>query len=234
MQKKRGARRRGRASKMRQYNEILSRCPLFEGVSESERDHLLNCKGASYKTFFKGESIFSAGDKPRHIGILLSGAATVERVDYYGNRAIIAHISPSELFGESFAFTKAAALPVSVAAAADSTALLIPAREVVETCTKACAFHNRIIFNLLQIISEKNFSFHQKIEILSRRTTREKLMTYLLFQAKSQRNKSFFVPFDRQGLADYLGVDRSGLSAEIAKLRKEGILSCHKNAFSLL
>ena len=83
-------------------------------------------------------------------------------------------------------------------------------------------------------LAMKTLLFHQRIEITSKRSTREKLMTYLSFMEKKAKSTSFDIPFDRQELADYLEVERSGLSAEISKLRREGIIECHKNRFELL
>ena len=102
------------------------------------------------------------------------------------------------------------------------------------TCSHACAFHGRMILNLLKVVAAKNLVFNQKIEITSKRTTREKLMTYLMLQAKQASSSTFTIPFDRQALADYLEVDRSGLSSEIGKLCREGRISCNKNRFTLL
>ena len=112
--------------------------------------------------------------------------------------------------------------------------MLIDSSRIISPCSNACGFHTKLIFNLLQIMARKNLGFHQKIEITSKRTTREKLMAYLLAQAKLHQKNSFEIPFDRQTLADYLEVDRSGLSAEISKLRKEGVLECHRSRFTLL
>ena len=91
-----------------------------------------------------------------------------------------------------------------------------------------------MIYNLLKNVAAKNIQFHQKIEITAKRSTREKLMSYLTLQAKKAGSQSFDIPFDRQELADYLEVERSGLSAEISKLRKEGILKSEKKHFELL
>lgn len=102
------------------------------------------------------------------------------------------------------------------------------------SCQSACSFHSQMIFNLMKTVALKNIIFHQKIEITSKRSTREKLMTYLMFQAKRAKHSRFEIPFDRQELADYLEVDRSGLSAEISKLKAEGVIDCHKNHFELL
>jgi CRP-like cAMP-binding protein len=105
---------------------------------------------------------------------------------------------------------------------------------VLSPCEKACGFHRTILSNLMQIMARKNLAFHQKLQITSRRTTREKLLAYLNVQAKIHGSPSFSIPFDRQELADYLGVERSGLSTEIGRLRAEGILECRKNHFILL
>lgn len=112
--------------------------------------------------------------------------------------------------------------------------MLLDCGRITRACSNACTFHQQIIFNLLRIIAGKNLEFHQKIEILSRRTTREKLMNYLMQQGKKCGSSEFYVPYDRQELADYLEVDRSGLSVEIGKLRREGIVENRKNYFRLL
>ena len=111
--------------------------------------------------------------------------------------------------------------------------MLIDCNHILHTCSNNCGFHQQLIFNLMKDLAVKTLLFHQKIEITSKRTTREKLMTYLLIQAKRVNSNSFDIPFDRQELADYLEVERSGLSAEISKLRQEGILESHKNHFEL-
>ena len=107
-------------------------------------------------------------------------------------------------------------------------------RRLTTSCTNACVFHSRMVHNLLRMVATKNLVFDQKIQITSQRTTREKLMAYLLNQAKLQGSSSFTIPYNRQELADYLEVDRSGLSAEISKLRKERVLESEKNRFVLL
>jgi CRP-like cAMP-binding protein len=91
-----------------------------------------------------------------------------------------------------------------------------------------------MIYNLMRAVAERNLQYDRKLEILSKRNTRDKLMTYLAMQAKRQGRRSFEIPYDRQELADYLEVERSGLSAEIGKLRREGILKAEKNRFTIL
>lgn len=219
---------------MRNFINIIKECPLFQGIKEEELSAILGCLGARRLSFDKGRYIFSEGDPAKQIGIVLSGSVQVSRDDYYGNRTLMSRLEPGDLFGESFAFAGVETLPVSVTAATACDIMLIDSSRIISPCSNACGFHTKLIFNLLQIMARKNLGFHQKIEITSKRTTREKLMAYLLAQAKVQQSDSFEIPFDRQALADYLEVDRSGLSAEISKLRKEGVLECHRSRFTLL
>jgi len=158
----------------------------------------------------------------------------ITRTDYYGNRSILGTAEASDLFGEAFACAGVSEIPVDVTAEAPTDVLLVDYRRVAHPCDNACGFHRTLIYNLMKIIAAKNLAFHQKLEITSKRTTREKLMAYLLTQAKKSGGNSFSIPFDRQALADYLQVDRSGLSAEISKLRSEGILKSRRNYFELL
>lgn len=223
-----------RECKMKKYYDILRRCPLFEGISDDDLIPMMACVGGVVKKYEKRENIFSEGDLAKNVGIMLSGKAQVVRVDYYGNRSIVESVSPTELFGESFACGGMKEIPVDVVATEDSEVLIMDCARITRACSNACAFHQQLIFNLMKVMASKNLRFHQKLEITSGRTTREKLMTYLLLEAKKKRSASFEIPYDRQELADYLEVDRSGLSAEISKLRREGVLLSEKNRFTLL
>lgn len=219
---------------MKNYIEIIRKCPLFQNITDTDLSAMLICLGAHRLSYDKGQYIFSEGDPTKQIGIVLSGCIQISRDDYYGNRTIMAQLEPGDLFGESFAFAGVSTLPVNVTAVTTCKVLLLDSSRIISPCSNACDFHTKLIFNLLQIMAKKNLIFHQKIEITSKRTTREKLMAYLLMQAKVHQSNSFKISFDRQALADYLEVDRSGLSAEIGKLRKEGVLQCQRNNFTLL
>ena len=208
--------------------------PLFADIQDDDRDALLTCLNAYTRSYRKGELLPLEALQRRDVGIVLSGAVQVARVDYYGNRSILASIGPAGLFGESFACAGVEALPVDVMAAETGAALLIDAQRATRTCSSACQFHSRVIFNLLKLMATKNLMFNQKMEITSRRTTRDKLMAFLLSQAKQAGSDSFTIPFDRQELADYLEVERSGLSAEIGRLRREGVIESSRNRFRLL
>ena len=212
----------------------LFSCPLFSGISSEDLSGMLDCLGARRMSALKGQTILREGGSASEVGILLSGHVQLILADYYGNRTIIQSVMPGQLFAESFACSRAEFLPVDVYAASDCEFLLIDCRRIMSSCSHACSFHRQIIFNLLQIVADSNLSMHQRALITAKRTTREKLMAYLLTKAKEAGCAEFSIPFDRQSLADYLTVDRSGLSAELSKLRKEGILEFSKNHFCLL
>ena len=219
---------------MEKYLKILKKCSLFYGISDDNLLKMLTCLGAKIINFDKKYTIFAEGTTAKYIGIMLSGTAHTVQMDYFGNRSVLSVIKPTHIFGEAFACAEAENVPVSVIASEPCEVMLIDCGHILHTCSNNCGFHQQLIFNLMKDLATKNIMFHQKIEITSKRTTREKLLAYLLFRAKEQGADSFDIPFDRQALADYLEVDRSGLSAEISKLCREGILECRKNHFEFL
>ena len=212
----------------------LHNCPLFEGIETENLTKMLLCLRAEKVAVSKKQTIFSEGIKPTHIGILLAGNIQSIQVDYYGNRNILSVVSDNELFGEEFACSSINSLPVSYIANEKSEVMLIDREHILHTCSNNCAFHQKLIYNLMKSLANKNLSYHERIEITSKRTTREKLMSYLMLCARKANKNYFYIPFDRQSLADYLEVDRSGLSAEISKLRQEKIIESDKNYFKLL
>ena len=219
---------------MEKYYDILDRCPLFDGIAREDYGVMLNCLGARVMGFGKDQEIFSEGDAAVYIGVVLSGAVQIVKEDYYGNRSILDRIEPGELFGESFACADGGPLPVTVVALESCEIMMLGSRRITVSCSKACAFHSKLIFNLLKVVANRNLVFNRKLEILSKRTTRDKLMTYLMYEAKRQGSRVFTIPFDRQALADYLGVERSAMSAELGKLQREGVLTTKRNQFCLL
>ena len=226
--------RGGRNIKMfDKYIDVLKNCTLFDGIALDDIRRILSCFGAKLEQFDKKYTVFAEGIPARQLGIVLSGSVQMTQVDYYGNRNILAVMGRSEVFAEAFACVGVESLPVSVTANEPCELLLINRERILHTCDGNCEFHRRIIYNLMRDLAQKNIMFHQRIDITSKRTTREKLLTYLTHQSKKYGKQSFDIPFDRQELADYLEVDRSGLSAEISKLRREGALECNKNHFVL-
>lgn len=218
---------------MNQFYPILQKCALFKNIDTDELKGMLNCLDARAVSYSRNEIIFCEGDPARYVGIVLSGKVQIIKEDFFGNRNIIALMEVSQMFGEAFACAGVKKLPVTATAICDSEILLMPCRRIITTCSNSCEFHNRIISNLLQILAAKNLLLNQKLELISRRTTRDKLMAYLMAQAKQNKSNTFTIPYNRQALADYLGVDRSAMSTELGKMRREGLIDFHKNQFYL-
>ena len=219
---------------MERFNEILQECPLFQGIEFEHLHTMLHCLGAKTEVFDKKYTVFAEGSPAKHIGIVLSGSLQISQLDYFGNRTIVSNVEPGELFAEAFACAETPALPISITANELSEVMLIDCQHILHTCQNNCGFHQQLIFNLMKGLALKNIQFHQKIGITSKRSTREKLLAYLDLQSKKNGSRAFEIPFDRQELADYLEVERSGLSAEISKLRREGVLRCDRSRFELL
>ena len=219
---------------MQEFLPVLSKCILFDGISQEEMAGLLVCLEAKVQEHKKGSIIWAEGDPALYIGIVLEGAVQIVKDDFYGNRSIVSHIGVAELFGESFAASGTDTLPVSITAARDCRIMVIECSHITVGCSNACGFHSQMIHNLLRVVANKNIQYNQKLEITAQRTTREKLMTYLMMQAKQHGSNAFTIPYDRQGLADFLGVERSAMSAEISKLRSDGKILCDRSHFTLL
>jgi CRP-like cAMP-binding protein len=219
---------------MKKYLPILFRSYLFEGLAPGEIEKLLDCLSARARKFEKDEYIFMEGDEISSVGIVLSGAVHVVQDDYWGNRAIVARIAPGDLFAEAFSCGGIEKLPVSVIAAEKTEVLLINFKKIIATCPSACSFHAKLISNMVGELARKNIRLMKKMEHITRRTTRDKLLSYLGARARQAKNKAFQIPFNREELAEYLSVDRSAMSAELCRMRDEGILSFHKNSFEIL
>lgn len=207
---------------MKDFFEILSRCLLFKGMERSDLNSMLTCLDGKTIKISKGSPVFLEGTPARFVGIVLSGTVQVMREDYYGNRSIMTILQPGELFAEAFSFAGLETMPVSAIAIKDSEVLLLDCRRVLTTCSNSCHFHNLLLKNLLQGMAQKNLALSQKIRYMSQKSTKEKLMAYLFDQAKQHKSTEFVIPYDRQALADYLGVERSAMSAEIGKLKSSG------------
>ena len=201
----------------------ISALPLFRGIAAGELPALLDRSSAREVRFAKGELLLHRGETPRSLGLVLEGGVHIIREDFWGNRSIVGLAGPGEIFAESYALA-GKPLAVSVLAAADGRALFLDAGHLSQ----------RLSANLLALLAEKNLMLTEKMRHMARRTTREKLLSYLSAQALRAGTAEFDIPLDRQQLADFLAVDRSAMSAALGKLRDEGVLEFRKNHFRLL
>ncbi len=219
---------------MKKYSSILAKTRLFAGVSEEEIGMMLSCLNAKLRTYKKGEYVLRQGEHLDNITVLVEGSIHIQRDDYWGKRSIINVIDVGEMFGEAYVSPESGALLNDVIAVEDSTVLFFDVKRTLTTCPSACRFHSMVVQNLFFAISEKNRKLVQKLGHMSKRSTREKLISYLSEEAKKQNSGTFTIPFNRQQLADFLSVDRSAMSNELCKMRDEGLLTFEKNKFTLL
>lgn len=219
---------------MKQYIPVLQKTQLFAGVGEAEIATMLNCLQARLCTYNKGEYVFRHGEHINSITVLVEGSLHIQRDDYWGNRSIINIIGIGEMFGEAYVAPESGALLNDVVAVEDSAVIFFDVKRILTVCSSACRFHTTVVQNLFFAISEKNRNLVQKLGHMAKRSTREKLISYLSEQARKQNSSTFLIPFNRQQLADFLSVDRSAMSNELCKMRDEGLLSFEKNRFTLL
>jgi CRP-like cAMP-binding protein len=212
---------------------------LFAGIDADELDAMFVCLSPRKKSFAKGEYVYVENDDAAAVGVVVSGNVDIIREDYWGNRSIITRAGSGELFAEAFSCAarpcnaESRTLPVSVVANEECEILLLDYRRILLTCSSACGFHTRLIENMLRVIAGKNISLISKLQHLTQRNTREKLLSYLSEQAVRSGANKFDIPFNRQELADFLSVERSAMSAELSRLKAEGLLYYRKNHFEL-
>lgn len=218
---------------MKKYIPILKRTRLFAGVGDSEIESMLLCLDARLYTYKKGEYVLRQGEHLSDIIVLVDGNLHIQKDDYWGNRSILGQISAGEMFGEAYVTPESGVVLNDVVALEDSVVVFFDVKRIITTCSSACRFHATVVQNMFYAISEKNRKLVQKLGHMSKRSTREKLISYLSEEAKRQNSSSFTIPFNRQQLADFLSVDRSAMSNELCKMRDDGLLEFDKNQFRL-
>ena len=217
---------------MKEVFDIVQSNTLFDGIILSDFENMISCLSPIRKKFAKSEVILKTGDRVGYIYIVLAGSVKIVKENIDGKENIIAVASVSEIFGEVFSCANILRSPVTVVALEDSEVLFLDYQKTITSCASSCIYHSKLIANMLKIIADKNIMLHQKIEIVSKRTTRERLLLY--FDMKRGRHQKFTVPETRENLAAYLCVDRSAMSNELSKMQKEGIIKYNKNEIELL
>ena len=218
---------------MDKYMEILKRSQLFSGLDEKEILSILKCLFAHEVSYDKDEFVMRYGDSVSSIGLVLSGCVHVVKEDYWGKRNIIAEVTASQMFAESYACAFSKLLEVSITAAVPSRILFLDTKKILTSCASSCAFHTKIIRNLLSSVAAKNLQLNEKLTHITQRNTREKLLSYLHTKWAQCGKSEFEIPFNREQLASYLSVDRSAMSNELSKMRDEGLIKFHKNHFEM-
>ncbi len=218
---------------MRKYVEVLKKSNLFENINENDIENMISCLGIREKRYTKGSYIYHLGDRISTLNMVAEGEVHIVKEDYWGNRSILTEIGIGELFGETYACLNNIPLQINVVAVKNCAIIELDISKVINTCSNSCQFHSKLIQNLLFVLASKNLMLTNKMEAMSQRSIRDKVMTYLSQQSRKNDSSEFDIPFNRQQLADYIAVDRSALSKEICRLRDEGILEFNKNHFVL-
>ena len=212
---------------------LSEKCPLFKGIDPNDIKAVLKCLNSIEKQYKKNEYIYHTGDPVEMIGIVISGKIQIVKEDVWGNNVILAEIVEGMLFGEAFVLSGISKIPLSVKTSETTTVLFIDKDKVMTPCSSACDFHMGISKNLIRILASKNVFLTERLEHISKRTLKDKVLSYLSSEASKSESLIFEIPFNRQELADYLSADRSALSAVLSNLKNEGIIDYHKNKFKL-
>ena len=203
----------------------MIRSPLLEGISPQEYQTMHACLGVYEQSFRPDDVIYDFGDGRGLLGIVSQGSAVVERIDREGGRAILEHLGPGGVFGEMMMFKAAGDDSVVVRAAAPTRVSFLRSEAVMRRCEHACACHSRMVENLFRLVTEKATSLSERVEVLSRRSIREKLLRYFQLQAAKGHGPSFQLPFSLSALADYISADRSAMMRELKKMREEMLVT---------
>ena len=207
---------------------------LFEGICYEDRRAMLGCIGYHIGTFRKGDIINFEDEKIKHVGIVVEGSVDMIKEDIWGNKTMLVRSRKDDVFAETFACGSDNLSMVTFQVSEDATILFLPFNQVMHNCTMACQFHHQLIENMVHVIANKNRDLMRKVEVVSKRTTREKLLSFLSIQAQLQQTRYFEIPLGRVELAEYLCVDRSAMTRELSKMKEEGLIDYDKNCFRLL
>lgn len=212
----------------------LGQHPLFRGIDPQALPKTLDCLGSFERHYHKNELIFAESDTVRMVGLILSGKVQMIKENAQGNKTILVVMHEGDIFGETFACGSHLDAQVSFLATSHTHILFLPVQRVLHQCTLNCTSHHHLVENMLHMISDKNVQLIKKIEVISEKSLRDKIMVYLSMQAATQKKRYFTIPLGRVELADYLCADRSALTRELNQMREDGLIDFEKNTFRLL
>lgn len=218
---------------MQEYFGILQMTGLFQDIQRADLLSMLPCLGAEIKELRKDAILLHAGDMPQFVGIVMQGQLHIVREDFDGNRSLMAAVTSGDIFAEALCCAGVQESPISVVADCASTVMLLRFSRILQTCSNACAHHTKLIENMLRLVAEKNLQLQNRMEIIRLKSVRAKVLRYLESFAQKQ-GRSITIPFNREELADFLCIERSALSHELARMKRDGLIDYRKNWFVLL
>ncbi|WP_313071948.1 Crp/Fnr family transcriptional regulator [Lacrimispora sp.] len=219
---------------VKNHGNDYSQIPLFAGISSEDLLSVFQCLGSFIKSYKKGEYILLSEDDVTCVGVILEGTVKMIKEDLWGNQTILAVMEQKELFGELFACGNTIAATVTFVAGKDTRVLYLPFDLVMHSCKKSCLFHHRLIENMVTLIADKSVQLMEKLEIVTKKTLREKILCFLDHQARKHNSRYFTIAMGRVELSEYLCADRSALTRELNLMKSEGIIDFDKNTFKIL
>lgn len=210
---------------MKKLMDAMRVSVLFEGIKETELESLVENGGVRVQAFQKDQFLIHQGDKAKGVGLVLEGRLHILREDFLGNREILAEVTAGDIFDEVYAILQGEPQSVAVAAASDGQVAFFSTERLLE--------NREVMDNMIKVLARKNLFLTRKMSHLSRKTIREKLISYLSEEGSRQGSADIHIPFNRQQLADYLSVERSALSRELSKMKDEEMIWFYKDHFLL-
>ena len=219
---------------MTQLLKTLGRTALFRGLSEEEAEKALSCLGTQRRCYAKGEAVLRAGDHVGSIALVLSGSVCIENNDAWGNKSVLDRLGQGQVFAETYACVPGEPMMVDVIAMEEAEILFLNVPELFRLSAAGKGEYSHLIHNMTIISARKNLLLSRRILHTSSKKIRDRLLSYLSYQAGLQKNRYIDIPLNRQQLADYLNVERSALSNELSKMQRDGLLTCRRSSFCLL
>lgn len=207
---------------------------LFKGFSAQEVHSSIERIKPILKNYKKKEIVIRQDDTVDFIGMLATGLLSSAKIDREGNSSLIYMIEPSKIFGLDIAATPSQKSPVTVTCEVDAAAVLLPYTQLISDELVPAKLKIRLMRNIAEFLSNENMRRMYKIELLCQKSLRGRIWSYLDFIAQKSGSVEFEIPFNREQLAQYLNVNRSALSSELSKMRKQGFILFHKNNFKIL
>lgn len=201
--------------------------PILEGITLEEQEQMRVCFGVREERFRAGETVYDFAEGRKYLGLIARGSAVIQRIDHQGGRTILEHLESGGVFGEMLMFENVTGDSITVVAETACRVGFMAADQVTKRCEKACAHHTQVVENMFQLVAEKATSLYERVEVLSRRSIRDKLMCYFSLMAAKNRSGEFSLPFSLSALADYISTDRSAMMRELKKMRQEELVDVH-------
>lgn len=210
-----------------------SRFEIFHDITNSEVEAMIVCFHMRHGQFSAGETICAYGDGSLEVGVITRGTAEVVRFDYAGNRTILERLETGGVFGEPLAFTTVLGDCVEVVCDQDCDVLFMEYPHIMKRCERACTHHSKLVRNMFRLVAEQTRRLSQRVEVLSRRSIRDKLQCYFQLRRQEAGADSFLLPFTFSALADYISTDRSAMMRELKKMREEGLITVEGRRITL-